>query len=78
VRPLGFAASALPLVQDHVRGVGAFKTDDINDSICQSKEASPSEAKVTPTEWIGTSTANDNMIQQRNIHRRGGFPELSS
>jgi hypothetical protein len=43
-----------------------------------SKEPRFPEAVIPSTKWIGSSAANDNMIQERDIHSRGGFPELPS
>jgi hypothetical protein len=34
------------------------------------------EAVIPPTEWVSSSAANDNMIQQRNIHSSSSFPKL--
>jgi hypothetical protein len=52
--------------------------DDINDSICQSKQPRLPETIIPPSKGIGSSAADDNMIQERDIHSRGGFPELPS
>jgi hypothetical protein len=49
---------------------------DINDSICRSKEASFSETVIPSTERICTAPTDDNMVQQRNIHRSRRLPQL--
>ena len=46
---------------------------DINDSICQSKEARFSKTIVPSTQRIDSSPTNDNMVQHRDIHRSNGF-----
>jgi hypothetical protein len=43
-----------------------------------SKEPRFPEAVISSTQWISSSAANDNMIQERDIHSRGRFPELPS
>jgi hypothetical protein len=41
-----------------------------------SKETCFPKTIVPTSQGIGTSPTNDNMLQQRNIHRSGCFPEL--
>jgi hypothetical protein len=49
---------------------------DINDSICQSKEACFSKAIIPSSKGVCTSSSDDNMFKHSNIHSCGRFAKL--